>query len=178
MAFRRRQPVYDDAGATTTTRTRSWSPVGSGEIIGLAGAAAVIVSLFLPWRTGGVHPSGVPAAFLWDRTAGSTDPSLLVFLIPAAVLMVLGLWPRIGAGIRLLGAIIVLAVAGLFAYQLDRSLFAGSSLTDVLDTGFYVAAVGGILGFVSAFAASRSRREVVRTDRVPAGEGRVVEQVH
>ena len=187
MAFRRRQPVYETQGpvyhdqgpTSTTTRTRGWSPVGSGEILGFVGAAAVIVSLFLPWRTGGVHPSGIPAAFLWNRTTGSTDPSLLVFLIPAAVLMVLGLWPRIGAGIRLLGAIIVLAVAGLFAYQLDRSLFTGSNLTDVLDTGFYVGVVGGIIGFVSAFAASRTRREqeVVHTDRVPAGEGRVVEHV-
>ena len=180
MAFRRRQPVHEEQGpTTTTTRTRDRSPVGSGEILGFVGAAAVIVSLFLPWRTGGVHPSGIPAAFLWNRTTGSTDPSLLVFLIPAAVLMVLGLWPRIGAGIRLLGAIIVLAVAGLFAYQLDRSLFTGSNLTDVLDTGFYVGAVGEIIGFVSAFAVSRTRREqeVVHTDRVPAGEGRVVEHV-
>jgi hypothetical protein len=179
MAFRRRQPVYEDAApATTTTRTRSWSPIGSGELIGALGAAAVIVSLFLSWRDGGVHPSHIPAAFLWDRTTSSTDPSLLVFLIPGAALMVLGLWPRIGAGIRLLGAVIVLAVAGLFAFQLNRSLFAGSDLTDVLDVGFYVGAVGGILGFVSAFAASRSRREVVRQDRVaPAGDGRVAERV-
>jgi hypothetical protein len=179
MAFRRREPVYDDdTPATTTTRTRSWSPIGSGELIGLVGAAAVIVSLFLSWRDGGVHPSDVPASFLWDRTTSSTDPSLLVFLIPGAALMVLGLWPRIGAGIRLLGAVIVLAVAGLFAYQLDRSLFSGSNLTDVLDVGFYVGAVGGILGFISAFATSRSRRDVVRRERVaPAGEGRVAERV-
>src|SRR5262249_21888256 len=122
MAFRRREPVYDDdTPATTTTRTRSWSPIGSGELIGLVGAAAVIVSLFLSWRDGGVHPSDVPASFLWDRTTSSTDPSLLVFLIPGAALMVLGLWPRIGAGVRLLGAVIVLAVAGLFACPLARS---------------------------------------------------------
>jgi hypothetical protein len=176
MAFGRRRTVQDDgAPVTTTTRTRGWSPIGSGEIIGLVGAAAVIVSLFLSWRDGGAHPSDVPAAFLWDRNTSSTDPSILVFLIPAAALLVLGLWPRIGAGIRLLGAVIVLAVAGLFAYQLDRSLFAGTNLTDVLDTGFYVGAVGGILGFVSAFAANRSRREVVRYDRT--GEPRVVEHV-
>jgi hypothetical protein len=176
MAFRRRQPVADDTAPVTTTRTRSSGLVGPGEIIGLVGAAAVIVSLFMSWRDGGVHPSEVPASFLWDRTTGSTDPSLLVFLIPGAALLVLGLWPRIGAGIRLLGSIIVLAVAGLFAYQLDRSLFAGSSLTDVLDTGFYVGAVGGILGFVSAFAVRRTRREVVRYDRVPAGDARVPER--
>jgi hypothetical protein len=179
MAFRRRQPVYDDgAPATTTTRTRAWSPIGSGELIGALGATAVIVSLFLSWRDGGVHASDVPASLLWDRTTSSTDPSLLVFLIPGAALMVLGLWPRIGAGIRLLGSVIVLAVAGLFAYQLDRSLFSGSSLTDVLDVGFYVGSIGGILGFVSAFAASRSRREIVRHERVaPTPDGRVAERV-
>jgi len=39
----------------------------------------------------------------------------------------------------LIGAIIigVLVVAGLFAYQLDRSLFPGASLGDVLGAGFY-----------------------------------------
>jgi hypothetical protein len=165
---------------TAATRTRSWTPIGSGEVMGLVGAAAVIVSLFLPWREGGVHVSDVPAAFLWDRTTSSTDPSLLVFLIPAAALLVLGLVPRLGAGLRLLGSIVVLAVAGVFAYQLDRSLFGGTDLGDVLDSGFYVAAVGGVVALVSAFAASRTRvrRDAVRYDRAsttPASEGRVIE---
>ena len=38
---------------------------GPGMILGLVAALAVVVSLFLPWRTGGVHPSDIPAAFLW-----------------------------------------------------------------------------------------------------------------
>ncbi|HZP30009.1 MAG TPA: hypothetical protein VFC99_13725 [Acidimicrobiia bacterium] len=162
--------MSDEPAPATTTRTRSWSPIGSGEIIGFAGAAAVVVSLFLSWRSGNAHPSDIPAAFLWNRTTSSTDPSLLVFLIPAAALLVLGLWPRIGAGIRLLGAVISLAVAGVFAYQLDRSLFAGGSLGDVLDAGFYVAAVGGFLGFLSAFAASRVRRDTVAYERAPSAD--------
>src|SRR6478672_7128732 len=129
MAFGRRRHVHqepidtaqpDAPSRATATHTRSWNPIGAGEVMGLVGAAAVIVSLFLPWRDGGVHASDVPAAFLWDRTTSSTDPSLLVFLIPAAALLVLGLVPRIGAGVRLLGAIVVLAVTGVFAYQLNR----------------------------------------------------------
>ncbi len=56
--------------------------------------------------------------------------------------------PPFGAGLRLLGSIVLLAVAGVFAYQLDRSLFGGTDLGDVLDSGFYVAAVGGVVALV------------------------------
>src|SRR5215475_7613379 len=65
-----------------TRRTTGWlMPSLTGMLVGVLGAVGVILSMFMSWRTGGVHPSDVPAAFLWDRHA-SGDPSLLVFLIP------------------------------------------------------------------------------------------------
>ena len=49
----------------------------------------------------------------------------------------------------------VLVVAGLFAYQLNRLTDDfGSSVSDALDTGFYFAAIGGLIGFVSGFLPS------------------------
>jgi len=137
----------------------AWAPafLGSGRLLGILGAIGVIVGLFLPWRDGGVHPSDVPVQFLWDRTTSATDPSLLIFLIPLAALLAVGAVVWLGAGLRLLGAIGVLIVTGLFAYQLDRSLFGGASLDVVLDTGFYFAAIGGIVAFVSALLPGRRR---------------------
>ena len=143
----------------TVIGRRAWAPAffGRGRLLGVLGAIGVIVGLFLPWRDGGVHASDVPIQFLWDRTTTANDPSLLIALIPLAVLIAIGALVWLGAGLRLVGAIGVLIVAGLFAYQLDRTLFSGTSLTDVLDTGFYFTAVGGILALISGFLPGRRR---------------------
>ena len=135
-------------------------------VLGALGTAGVIVSMFLSWRTGSVHPSEVPAAFLWDRTTTSSSPSLLIFLIPFAVVLGVGAFLPMGRGLRLLGGIGTLAVTGLFAYQLYRVTDSGGGdLWDTLDIGFYVAAVAGFLGFVSGFVPSgwARRRTVDRT---------------
>jgi hypothetical protein len=136
-----------------TIEHRSWVPgFGPGTIIGTLGASGVIVSLFLPWQAGGIHPTNIPIAFLWDGSTRSSDPSLLAFLVPLAVILIVGALAPIGVTLRIVGAIGVLIVAGVFAYQLDRAIaaFPGTKLSDVLDAGFYVATIGGILAFVSA----------------------------
>jgi hypothetical protein len=137
---------------------RTWAPttIGPGMILGALGAAGVITSMFLPWRTGSVYPSDIPVAFLWDHTTTAHDPSLLILLIPLAIVLVVGTVVPMGAGVRLFGAIGTLVVVGLFAYQLHRALdaFPGAKLGDVLDTGFYFAAVGGVVAFVSGFLPS------------------------
>jgi hypothetical protein len=138
---------------------------GPGMILGVLGAAAVIVSMFLPWRESGVYPSDIPVAFLWDR-ASTSSLSLLIVLIPLAVVLVIGAFVPMGAGVRLFGALGTLVVAGLFAYQLHRTVDAlGGNLGDVLDTGFYLAAIGGLVAFVSGLIPSswRTRREVIRS---------------
>jgi len=147
-----------------------WGPIGAapGMILGAIGAIGVVVSMFLPWRDGGVYPSDIPVEFLWNRSATS-DPSLLVFLIPVAVVLVIGALMPMGAGVRLFGAVSMLAIAGVFAYQLHRVVHAfGGSFGGALDTGFYVAALGGILAFVSGLvpATTGARRELVRSDEV------------
>jgi hypothetical protein len=145
-----------------------WGPIGvaPGMILGALGAIGVIVSMFLPWRDGGVYPSDIPVEFLWNRSATS-DPSLLVLLIPVGAVLVIGALVPLGAGVRLFGALCMLVIAGVFAYQLHRVVHAfGGNFGDALDTGFYVAALGGILAFVSGLvpASTGARREVVRSD--------------
>ena len=130
----------------------SWAPtVGPGMVLGVLGTIGVVLSMFVAWRTGGVKPSDVPFGFLFDSTTTATSPSLLLALIPLAVVLAVGsLMPRAG-GARVIGGLGVLAVVVLFAVQVhyltDR--FPGTSMWDTLDTGWYVAAIAGFLGLVS-----------------------------
>ena len=71
------------------------------------------------------------------------------------ILAVGSLMPRAN-GARVIGALGVLAVVALFAVQLhyvaDR--LPGVSVWDVLDTGWYVAGIAGLVAFVSGFMPS------------------------
>ena len=143
--------VPEGTATTRTQRTRwSFAP-GPGMIVGLVATAGLVVSLFLAWQSNRVHASDIPAAFLWDRNA-TGDPSLLVFLIPLAVLLGIGSLMRGGSGLRGLAGLLTLVVVGVYAYQLHQvtdSLHV--SFSDALDAGFYVAAIAGVVGLVSAF---------------------------
>lgn len=142
-----------------------WVPLvlGPGRILGLLGAGGVIASLFLSWHDPGVHPDRIPVAYLWDRTTTSTDPSLLIALVPIAVIVALGAFVPFGGLMRFIGGLGMLLVVGAFAYQLHQS---GLNLGDVLDTGFYIGAVGGFLAFLSGCLPSSmvARRPVIRAD--------------
>ena len=134
----------------------TWTPrVGPGMVLGALGSAGVIISMFLAWRTGDAHPSDIPVAFLWDHTTTAQNPSLLIALIPLAIILVVGtVMPR-GSGARIFGGLVALLVAGLFVYQLSRVTDdIGGSVSDALDTGFYFAAIGGLIGLLSGFLPS------------------------
>jgi hypothetical protein len=151
--------------ATTTRRTRWSSTIGPGMVVGVVATIALVVSMFMSWQSGGVHPSDIPAAFLWDRNA-TGDPSLLVYLIPLAVLLGVGSLLRGGSGLRVLAGLLTMVVVGVYAYQLHEAVDAvGASFSDALDPGFYVAAVAGIAGFVSGFVPTTlPGRRVERVD--------------
>jgi hypothetical protein len=125
--------------------------VGPGMIVGAAATVGLVVSMFMSWRAGSVHPSEIPAAFLWDRDA-TGDTSLLIFLIPLAALLGIGSFMRGGSALRLFAGFLAMVVVGLFAYQLhevtDRL---NISFSNALDPGFYVAGIAAIAGFVSGF---------------------------
>ena len=135
----------------------SWTPtVGPGMVLGVLGTIGVVVSMFVSWQQGGVHPNDVPFAFLFDSTTTANGPSLLIALIPLAVVLTVGsLMPR-ASGARITASVGILVVVTLFAVQLnyavDRS--SGGSVWDALDTGFYVAAIAGLVGLVSGFMPS------------------------
>jgi hypothetical protein len=116
------------------------------------------------WRDLGVHPDGIPVAFLGDDTTTSTDPSLLIVMIPLALLLIVGTVAPMGAALRLIGGAGTLIVVGLFAFQLSESLD-GADLGSALSTGWYVAAIGGFLALASGFVPDEWRRrdEVVRS---------------
>lgn len=154
---------------TAVVDREGWTPaIGPGLILGGLAAIGVIIALFTEWTSGGPAPDAIPVAFLGDDATSSSDPSLLIVLIPLAVVLVVGAFAPFGNALRILGGIGVLIVCGLFAYQFDQSLGGGAdNLGDSLGTGFYVAAVGGFLAFVSGFVPEAwfNRRErVVRSD--------------
>ena len=146
----------------------SWVPtVGPGMVLGVLGTVGVVVSMFLPWRTGGVHPSDIPVGFLFDSTTTAQNPSLLIALIPLALILAVGsLMPRASAA-RIIGGLGVLAVVALFGVQLHYVLdrFGGSSVWDAFDSGFYVASIAGLVGMVSGFMPSGwTRRRWTESD--------------
>jgi hypothetical protein len=156
---------------TQTRRERrvdrsSWTPrLGPGMLLGALGTLGVVISMFLEWRTDSVHPSDIPFAFLWNHTTTSQNPSLLIALIPLAIIMAVGAFVPRGGGARIFGGLGVLVVAGLFVYQLSRVTDdVGGSVSDALETGFYFAAIGGLVGLVSGFLPSGwARRRTVET---------------
>jgi hypothetical protein len=70
---------------------------------------------------------------------------------------------------RIVGALGTIVVVVLYAIQLNDQLdqFPGADLGDVLDTGFYVAAIAGVVGLVSGFMPSGwSQRRSSRTETI------------
>ena len=81
--------------------------------------------------------------------------------------------PRASAA-RVVGSLGTLAVVTLFVIQLNSQLDAlpNAHVGDVLDTGFYIAAIAGLVGLVSGFMPSGwSRRRWSRTESVGTGRG-------
>ncbi len=152
MSHTYQEPIID-RNQPRAARTR-WTPAfGPGMVLGLLGTAGLVLSMFLAWHTGSVHPSGIPLAFLFDNGTTATDPSILLALIPFAVLLGVGsVMPRASAA-RVVGSLGAIAVVVLFGIQLNQQIdkLPGANLGDVLDTGFYVAAIAALVGLVSGF---------------------------
>jgi hypothetical protein len=52
--------------------------------------------------------SDVPAALLFDRSTTSTSPSLLIVLIPIAIIIAVGTFLPMGAAARTFGGLLIL----------------------------------------------------------------------
>jgi hypothetical protein len=142
----------------------------------ILGAVAVVVSIFLRWFDLNIsttfHVSlhytatGVPVQFLWDYTTKSNDPSLLVVLIPSAVLALVGVALIRARWLTFVGGALAIAVAAAYSFQLHqglntvrRSLHGAIKigLSDLLGIAPIICFVGGILIVVGALV-PRGRR--------------------
>lgn len=159
----------------------TWVPtLGPGMVLGAIATVGLIVSMFMSWRTPAVHPSDIPFAFLFDKGTTAQDPSILIALVPMAILLGVGtVMPRASAA-RIVGALGTIAVVVLFLIQLNSLLdkLPNANVGDALDTGFYVAAIAGLLGLVSGFMPSgwaqrRTSRSENYVDRRGVDEPRV-----
>src|SRR5215471_11295052 len=110
-----------DQNLRTTRREHVGASYGPGMVLGLVGTAGIVLSMFFPWKTGQVDASEIPFATLWDRFAHS-GPSLLIALIPIAVVIAIGSLLPGAAAAQFVGGVAALVVAGLFAYQVHRTL--------------------------------------------------------
>lgn len=160
-------PVHTEAvHEDRVVERRGWYPTfGPGLLVGALGALGVVVALFMEWTAAGTRPDAIPVAFLGDDATSSTSPSLLIVLIPAALLLCIGAVVPMGAALRLVGALGTLIVVGLFAYQLSEAID-GGDLGGSLGTGWYVATVGAFLSLASGLVPETwaGRTETVRSE--------------
>jgi hypothetical protein len=158
----------------TRTERASWVPtLGPGMVLGAIGTLGLVVSLFMTWRTPDLHPSGIPFAFLFDSGTTANDPSILLALIPMAFLLGIGTAMPQASAARVIGALGTIVVVALVGFQLNQALdkFPGTNLGDVLDTGFYVAAISAVIGLVSGFMPSGwSQRRWSETETSVGGD--------
>jgi hypothetical protein len=153
----------------------SWVPtLGPGMVLGAIGTIGLVVSMFMSWRTPDVHPSDIPFAFLFDHGTTAHDPSILLALIPMAILLGVGtVMPRASAA-RVVGSLGSIVVVVLFVIQLNSQLdsIPNANVGDVLDTGYYIAAIAALVGLVSGFLPSGwAQRRESRMETVDDGRG-------
>jgi hypothetical protein len=157
------------------TERSSWVPtLGPGMVLGAISTIGLVVAMLMSWRTPDVHPSGIPFAFLFDDGTTAHDPSILLALIPLAILLAVGTAIPQASAARLVGSIGTIVVVVLFVIQLNSQLdkFPNANVGDVLDTGFYVAAIAGLVGLVSGFMPSGwSQRRWSQTETVADRRG-------
>jgi len=153
----------------------SWVPtLGPGMVLGAIGTIGLVVSMFMSWRTPDAHPSDIPFAFLFDHGTTAHDPSILLALIPMTILLAVGtVMPRASAA-RVVGSIGAIVVVVLFVIQLNSQLdnIPNANVGDVLDTGYYIAAIASLVGLVSGFLPSGwAQRRESRMETVDDGRG-------
>jgi hypothetical protein len=135
--------------------------IGPGQVLVLLGTLAVIVSIFLNWIEVSIGPftisttsSGVPVQFLWDYTTHSKDPTLLVVLIPSAVLALAAVAFIQARLLGLLGGGLAVVVSVLYSFQLHQQLPALQSLLresarpdlfDLIGIGPMICFAGGVV---------------------------------
>jgi hypothetical protein len=139
---------------------------GTGALVGLLGAALTAFSGWLTWLTGSRVPrqSGynTPARLLFDSHATAGGVSLGVVTLVLGVFGVIGAMLASGRFPAIVLGVASVVVAGLFVYQLrisvhelDRASHLGLRVRDVIGTGPFAAAAGGVVAIVGALLPGR-----------------------
>ncbi|HEX6310081.1 MAG TPA: hypothetical protein VF152_00475 [Acidimicrobiia bacterium] len=141
--------------------------IGVGPILAAIGGLAFGISSWLAWL-GSVEGSetasayDAPAKFLIDVDAQLGGLSLGILVVIVAVLILVGAVVRGLGVVALAGGVIAMLIVILFTFQLNRliddlneSFDQNFSLTDFLDLGEYVAAVGAVLAIVGGILSLR-----------------------
>lgn len=140
---------------------------GLRQVLGGVAAIGLVVSVFVNWADvsgpGGsqqLKGTDVPVEFLVDKNTTSSDPSILVLLVIAAVLIAIGAFVVTGArGMGIAGAALGLLVVVLYCVQVQRGLDdelapLDLGLFDFISIGVYVALVAGVVGLACALMPS------------------------
>jgi hypothetical protein len=166
--------------------------VGPGQILVLLGAVAITASIFLHWldftlsvlgvhRSTSANAADVPVAFLFNYKTSSTDPSLLIVLVPIVVLVLIDVLLFRHRIVTIVAGIATLATVGLYCYQLNRTTdrisaafhsIINPSLTDLLGIGVYVAFAGGVLLLIGALLTRPEASRARTTTQVPSADQR------
>jgi hypothetical protein len=117
--------------------------------IALIGGVLAIISCFLAWD--GYHDSfDVPLRFLWDKDAtGGVKLGIPLVAVAGVVALfsVSAIEPFVF--LRRLGGVALLAATALFVVQLGRRIGWDNLSADNVDTGPYLAGVGGLLALLA-----------------------------
>jgi hypothetical protein len=152
-------------------------PVGIGQAVAILGAIAVVVSAFLHWiditasnggvtRTLTLDGKDIAVQFLGDYKTTSTDPSILVALIPIAAFAVLGVLVFRSRPVTIVSGVAALALAVLYSFQTHQAFNNISQLAangvhnigfwDVIGIAPWVCAAGGALIVVGGLRQRRA----------------------
>ncbi|MCJ7726349.1 MAG: hypothetical protein MUP76_08200, partial [Acidimicrobiia bacterium] len=140
--------VQPAAGAAASRATTGAFPMSGVHILGVIGAVAMVIGLFLDW--GGGNAFDVPAASAWPiyEVVTWSQPTMgLVLLVAAGLILVASLVPAVPPAVRVGSALIgSLLTAGVVA-----TIGINASWGDVADIQFLglgVALVGGIIALI------------------------------
>jgi len=127
----------------------------------VGGALLLVLSSVLPWLRGGASGNAfdVPIKFLFDYKSGNGGIKVGWLLIACSIVIVVAVIKDADERIARGAGIAAVAIAGLYAIQLQRLVSAapGASLTDLIGFGVLLTAAGGILVIVAPKIGAKPR---------------------
>jgi hypothetical protein len=150
------EPAHSHVAAApvATRRTWGWGGLAVRIVLTLAGAAGMVVSVFMDWARGNAA-GDISVRALWstrfDHAGNNWLTTIGAVMVALALIAIVGLAPRTGVLTSLAGALGI-AVFVLFLVQLYRADFTVNDL----DPGAWVGLAGSIVALVGGFFGART----------------------